>query len=92
MDDLTVRDIKSIGYIKFSDHSESIVKMKPINDVKDNYQVITDDGLYIYDMSEPNDNVRCRLYKQVVTRSMFPQSIKSELHVCEFDYIRIYND
>ena len=82
---------KRIGYIKFADREETIIRMKLVDGVRDVYEIITTDGFYIYDMSEMSDDYRCRLYKQVVTEGRFQQTIKSELHVCEFEYIRIYN-
>lgn len=79
--------IKYRGCIVFSDHEEHIVSLRAIEDTTDIFEIITMRGLYVYDMSKLDDNYRCRLYKQVVTKGAFPQTIKSELHACKYEYI-----
>jgi len=75
------------GTMVFKDHEEPIIKLKVVEDTSDILEIVTPEGLYVYDMSEPFDDVRCRLYKQVITHGSSPQTIESQLHVCDFEYI-----
>ena len=80
---------KPIGYIEFNDHREDILKMKCVNGVTNVYEVITNDGFYIHDCSK-QDGGPGNLYRQTVTEGDFPQTIKSQLHVCEFKNFVLY--
>lgn len=79
--------LKLRGHIRFPDHHEVIIKAKTVEGNLDIYELITNEGLYVYDASEPYDKNRCRLYKQVITKGSFPQTIKSQLHECEYLYV-----
>ena len=79
--------VNCLGRIVFNDHEEHIISLRAIEDTTDIFEIITMRGLYVCDMSKPDDDYRCRLYKQIITPGSFPQTIKSQLHACKYEYI-----
>ena len=87
------RRVSVIGLIKFEDHDEDIIKVRDIPNVTKVFQIMTDCDIYVYDCTQTygNPSSRGRLYKQVISKGYFPQTIQSQLQVCEFLDLVLFN-
>lgn len=88
-----IQRIHPVGYIKFDDREEDIIRVKMLESVDKVYEVITAKGAYAYDLRELNSG-RGKLYKAhiVCGRGQIRPIFAYEFRPCEFvDFVLFRN-